>query len=83
MLPFLRPKLQTGLLISTRKADGSAAPTENESSAPETDDIEACAQELIRAVHAKDAPGVAQAIRSAFEILESQPHAEGEHTNEG
>lgn len=29
-----------------------------------------------------DVKGVAEAIKSAFEILDSQPHEEGEHTNE-
>ena len=41
--------------------------------------IRACAQDLISAVQASDVKGVAEAIRSMFEIMDSQPHVEGEH----
>ena len=44
--------------------------------------LDAAGQELIDAVDAKDAGGVANAFRHAFAILESEPHVEGEHTDE-
>jgi hypothetical protein len=44
--------------------------------------LDAAGQELIDAVDAKDAAGVAMALRNAFAILESEPHVEGEHTDE-
>lgn len=48
----------------------------------ESDDgagLEACAQELIRAVHARDVKAVAQALQDAFELADSEPHEEGPH----
>jgi hypothetical protein len=41
-----------------------------------------CAQELIDAVKAGNAEGVADALRAAFEELEEEPHAEGQHIEE-
>lgn len=43
----------------------------------EYDSIHACAEDLINAVHSKNIKGAAEAIRAAFEILESEPHNEG------
>jgi hypothetical protein len=40
----------------------------------------ACAEDLIRAIHAKDAQSVADAFRAAFEVLESEPHDEAPHS---
>jgi predicted outer membrane lipoprotein len=40
------------------------------------DSLLACAEELISAVHAKDAQGVVEALQAAFEHMEMQPHAE-------
>jgi len=76
MLPFL-PKKQgmvSGLIIKNRKPD---KPEENQEDKDAS--IHACAQDLIDAVHNKDVKGVAEAMRSAFEILDSQPHEEGPH----
>lgn len=82
MLPFLKKKqvgVNTGVIYKTRTPD-------NPDEQPQPDDkdaaIEACALDLIQAVHSRDAKAVAMAIRSAFEILESMPHYEAEH-NEG
>jgi hypothetical protein len=81
MLPFMKPKSVAGLIIQKRSADtGLSAP---ESPEPEQDQgLSSAAEDLIRAVHAKDAQGVAAAIRAAFELLDSEPHEEGPHTNE-
>ena len=46
---------------------------------PEYDSLESAAEELIQAVHAKDTKGAAMALRSAFELMDSEPHQEGEH----
>lgn len=78
MLPFLKPKTVAGLIVSTRKKDGSGI-EEQHSEGDEGAPIEACAEDLIRAVHAKDAKGVAAAFRAAFEILEMEPHEEADH----
>lgn len=45
-------------------------------------DLEACAHDLIGAIQASDAKRVAEAIKSMFEIADSQPHEEGPHIEE-
>jgi len=40
--------------------------------------LEACAEDLIHAVHAEDPKAVAQALKDAFDILEMEPHEEYE-----
>lgn len=70
ILPFLAKKpLQPGVIVKERASD--AKPDASD----ESDDsgIEACAEDLISAVHAKDVKGVAEAIKSAFELLGSAP----------
>lgn len=67
MLPFLKSKdvkSSPGVIVEQRKPDYPDDPA-----AP----IDSCAQELIRAVHAKDVKAVAAAMQDAFEILGSQP----------
>ncbi len=81
MLPFLKPQAkQTGVAVAMRKPDGGGM------EAPHDDDkdagLHAASEDLIRALNAKDAHGVSAALRAAFEILDSEPHVEGEHTNE-
>lgn len=44
--------------------------------------IESCARDLIKAVHAQDIKSVAEAIQSAFTILDSQPHEEYDHESD-
>jgi hypothetical protein len=46
------------------------------------EELKVIAQELIEAVHARNADQVCQALCAAFECLESRPHEEAEHTNE-
>lgn len=79
MLPFLKPKRKEGMVIEQRTPDGQADKSPEGS---ELDGVKAAAVDLIRAMHAKDEDGVAMALKAAFEILDSQPHEEGEHTNE-
>ncbi len=71
-LPFLKHRPSAGVIVEQRSNTGSAveSPEDKDSS------INACAADLIRAVHAKDEAGVASAIRAAFEIMESEPHEE-------
>ncbi len=80
MLPFLKKKNapQTGVIVQTRNPDEK--PDENQED--NSDGIHACAKDLIDAVHAHDIKGAAEAIKAAFEILDSKPHEEGPHTNE-
>ena len=68
MLPILKmkPAAQTGVMIKQRAPD---AKPDDESSGDEG--IEACAQDLIHAIHAKDTKAVASALKSLFDIIES------------
>jgi hypothetical protein len=78
LLPFLRKKQEEGssptLSIKTRTPDKKE----------DSDDagLNACAQDLLDAVQARDVSGVAAALKAAFEIADSQPHEEGPHTYE-
>ena len=72
-LPFLKKKNQdSGIAIKYR------APDEKPQEEPEedTDGLEACAMDIIRAIHEDNPKALAGAFRAAFEILESTPHDE-------
>ena len=80
MLPFLKPKASAagGVMNVLRKPDGE---TEMEDTGDDSG-LEACATDLIRGVTAKDSSMVIDALRSAFQILDAEPHEEGEHLGE-
>jgi hypothetical protein len=44
--------------------------------------LDACAKDLIDAVHSRDIKKMAQVLKDTFELMESQPHKEGEHIEE-
>lgn len=67
-----------GIITQRRKEDGS----EDLSEASDSTELNDHAASLIRAVHAKDEQGVADALRAAFEQMDAAPHVEGEHINE-
>lgn len=72
MLPFLKSK------------EGSASfPVESIERKPDEGDeydvLESAAEDLCHAIDAKDYKAIASALRSAFELMDSQPHDEGEH----
>jgi hypothetical protein len=46
------------------------------------DYLEMCADDLKHALKAGDSKAIAAALRAAFELLDSEPHVEGPHTNE-
>ena len=73
MLPFLKQN-QEG---------SSSGPIESVERKPDDgsdyDSMESAAEDLISAVHSKDAKAVAAALRAAFELADSEPHVEGEH----
>lgn len=77
MLPFLNKKNQSGITSIVVK---NRQPDETTQESDKDDPIHACASDLIEAVHSKDVKRAAEAMRSAFEILEKQPHEEVEHT---
>lgn len=73
MIPFLKHS----------KKGSVSAPVDSIKREPdegaEYDALEAAGQDLIDAVHAKDAAAVAAALRAAFELADSEPHEEGPH----
>lgn len=71
-----RKKLVAGILGPPPEAKHEA-----KDEGPEA--LQAIAQELIDAVHAKDADGVAQAFEAAFLELESRPHPEAGEMMDG
>lgn len=80
ILPFLTKKAQNaGVIVKQRTPDQSDDSQDYDSG---DSGIESCAQDLLNAIQAQDVKGVAQALKDVFEILESQPHEEGEHTDE-
>lgn len=76
LLPFLKQsqeKQQSGVIVKTRTPD--EVPEISEDSG-----IEACAQEIIDAIHARDSKRLASALKDAFQIVDSEPQVEdGEH----
>lgn len=84
MLPFLKPKANSvGLIIKQRKPDDKPEQSSNEDQ-PDSSNmaLEAIAEDLIQAVHAKDPKRVTQALKDAFEMLEMMPHEEVSHEQE-
>lgn len=83
MLPFLKNKIkpQVGVIIKERAPD-SAKPESEDYDDDSNAALEACAHDLIEAVHAKDIKKVAQVLQDAFELCDSQPHIEGPHVEE-
>lgn len=73
MLPFLKKKDASvaGLIIKTRAPDAAPKADENEEKDDSSAAIEACASELVRAIHSRDAKAVAAALKDAFDILEA------------
>ena len=64
-----------GVIVKKRTPD---EPKESDNSA-----IEACAEQLIKSIKSNDIKGAAQAMQDAFDIMDSAPHIEGPHLNEG
>lgn len=81
MLPFLNKKRLSAGLVSSYKSEGKLMPEDK----PEEkeDSLLVAAEDLIGAVKAGDAQGVAQALRAAFELCDMEPHVEGPHLKEG
>jgi hypothetical protein len=76
-LPWLKPKPQTGVIVSTRKSDGS-----QEEEQDSDEGLHACAEDLMRAIAAKDPAGIASALKAAFAICDSEPHEESNPSGE-
>ncbi len=89
MLPFLKLSNQSGssgAMTKMRKPDAkSESDLLEDSSSDELaqEAIRAAAQDLIHAVHSQDVKMVAEALQSAFSILDSLPHQEADHESDG
>ncbi len=74
MLPFLKkPKSTAALIISQRKPDDSSNDNEH---------LPAICKILIKAIKNEDEVLLGETLKAAFELFDSQLHAEGPHTNE-
>lgn len=77
MLPFLKQKPSVaGISIQIRPPDNKEEKTE------EKQELEMHCKAILDAVKAQSPSALADAMKNAFECLESYPHEEGEHTNE-
>jgi hypothetical protein len=63
------------------KHDGAHMAEEQAEEHPD-DSLLACAEDLLHAIEAKDAAGVADALKAFFHICDAMPHEEGEHISE-
>lgn len=70
MLPFLQPKKMASTLVIRHKPDGSNEP-EGEEGEPNHALLSA-AEDLISAIHSKDASAVASALKAAIEMQEGE-----------
>jgi len=73
---------QTGIIMAVRKAEGGFADAD-EPKESENYGLEHCAKSILAAIDAKDASQLAKALKDAFDVLESQPHEEAEHGEDG
>lgn len=76
-LPWLTEHKSSGISIDVRKPDENSAKGNSDE-----DGLKAAAKDLRDAIESKDDSRIASALRAAFEILDSEPHSEGPHTNE-
>lgn len=74
MLPFMKKKPQTGVIVTTRPSDETKQDESSDS------DLETCAEDLINAVHNKDKKAVAEALRAAHVVCDMEPHDEADHS---
>lgn len=80
MLPFLKNKQNdagiAGTIIKNRNPDSES---QNDSDESDSFSAEDCAQNLMDAIKAGDAAGVAKAVKELANIADEEPHKEGKH----
>jgi hypothetical protein len=72
MLPFLKLNKEASVSMPADKVERKSDHPDEE----DMDYLEGCIEELIAAIHGKDARAAARAFRDAFEVCESEPHEE-------
>ena len=80
MLPFLKNKQanSAGLFVKEREPD---QPKE-EKDMSHDEALDSCAKDVMSSIQRQDAKSLKEALKDFFEICDSMPHEEGEHTNE-
>lgn len=79
MLPFLKPDKMGAVIMAKRKPSGAPETMGEKMSdggMPHDPMLHAAAEELMNAIHSKDAAAVASAFQAAFNCLEQAPHEE-------
>lgn len=75
MLPFLQPKKQASVIMAKRVGDKTEPMHEEGEHDP---GLMSAAEDLISAVHSKDAKAVAGALKAAWEVCDSYEGEESE-----
>lgn len=78
MLPFLKHSKEASVSMPSDSIKRKSDDEESE----DYDSLESAAEDLHSAIKSGDTKGIAMALRAAFDILDSEPHFEGQHTNE-
>lgn len=82
MLPFMKKPQSAGVIVKSRSADEPAGKLDDAQDDGDDQGIEACASDILSAIESKDKKSLGKALKALFEICDSMPHEEGEHTSE-
>jgi hypothetical protein len=77
MLPFLKKTKDASVSLPA-----DTIKREPDEGSEEYDSLEAAAEDLYHAIQKKDFKAIAAAWRAGSELIDSEPHSEGPHTNE-
>lgn len=73
-------KSAVAIILGKVKPESHMAEEEMEAHPDEA--LHACAEDLLASIEAKDAVGVAEALKAFFHIADAAPHEEGAHITE-
>ncbi len=77
MLPFMKPKKSAAsVIISHRKPDSDAPKPLDEHEDSGNEAMKACAEDILRAISAKDSEHLARAIQAAIDCAKSESNEE-------
>ena len=74
MLPFLKRDKEAS---ASMPVDSMKRKPDDDADA--YDVMHSAAQDMLNAIESKNVKALAEAIKAAFELMESEPHHEGEH----
>lgn len=76
-------KKKLAMIIGIAPHDGEdKEPADSDSAGEGSEELESIAEEIIVAVKRDEPKALAEALKSFFEVCDSQPHEEGEHEEE-